>query len=156
MRNLIVEYWHSPNEERNCEVRNCIIENIDSGLFDRIHIFVEDSDHVSLFPNSELLKVHSCDRMNYGKLIDFSNTVTAPEDINVLANSDIAFDRAAATQGFAGDHGHAIDRTQVKGGSAGQVNACTDSAEISGGRYFDGSSLDERATVPIVAGAGKS
>jgi hypothetical protein len=101
MRNLILNYWKSENEERSIEVDRCIKQNLESKLFDRLIFFVIDSqkDHLlSIFNNIDYgniqVKIFNSfePSITYQKIIDICNTVVGTEDVNILSNSDIVFD----------------------------------------------------------------
>ena len=103
MRNLILNYWKSPYEERVKEVHDCIAANIESNLFDRCLFFVqkEQSNDLLSFvkhlPISKTsIKLLECSRnVTYNEIFGVCNTLySSKDDINVLANSDIQYDES--------------------------------------------------------------
>lgn len=87
---LIIEYYTPKNEHRNNEYLFCIEKNIESKLFEEIHVFVEEGSEL---PKNltENLKVHLDERKTFQDLFDFCNT-NFPNEICIISNTDIIFD----------------------------------------------------------------
>lgn len=103
MRNLILNYWKSPYEERVKEVHDCIAANIESNLFDRCLFFVQkeqSNDLLSFVKHLPISKtsiklLESSRNVTYNEIFGVCNTLySSKDDINVLANSDIQYDES--------------------------------------------------------------
>jgi hypothetical protein len=61
MKNLFLQYWESPCEERNKEVIDCILTNISSNFFDNIFIFTNNIFPVHLSKNNTKIIISKSD-----------------------------------------------------------------------------------------------
>ena len=80
--NYFVEYWDSGDDDRNKEVIDAINKNIESNLFDTVTVFSSNQE-----PKIKC-DITPCDRISYQMVFDI-----APSGVNILANSDISFDK---------------------------------------------------------------
>ena len=87
---LIIQYYTPNNEKRNSEYLYCINENMNSKLFDEIHIFVEEGSYLNLKLNGDVI-IHSDKRKNFQDLFKYCND-NFPNEICVISNTDIIFD----------------------------------------------------------------
>jgi hypothetical protein len=81
--NLFVEYFEHPNKEREQELKDTLLKNICSGLFDNVFIFSQKQ--YDFLPNVILIE----NRVNF---LDYIQYFT--DDINIVANLDIEFDES--------------------------------------------------------------
>ena len=118
MINLHTQYYFTNNAERQKEINECLLKNINNRYIGAIYIYVATLDDHDLFLKTELYnslsyykKSKICVIFNYHKeykyqydrnkmtYFDFLQTAsncTSNEFVNVLANSDIYFDETIA------------------------------------------------------------
>lgn len=87
---LIIEYYKPSNDTRNSEYLYCIEKNIESKLFEQIHVFVEEGSVLPDILSKEVI-VHLDKRKTFQDLFDFCN-IEFPDEICIIANTDIIFD----------------------------------------------------------------
>ena len=122
---LITQYYLPKWEERQIEIDECLIHNLNNHLIDEIHLFIEqdyDFDKFKSNPNfSKLVFVNSTERLSYKQAFEYSNRHCSSNDIILLANSDIYFnetlskiDTYSFDQTFYGLTRHEITETGLK------------------------------------------
>ena len=104
--NLFVSFWKSDSDIRNLEIIDTYIKNASVDIFDNIYIFIENeldneylnnSIHSTIETSVTKSKIHYIvlnERTTYQLIIDFINTISSVNDINVIANSDILFNHS--------------------------------------------------------------
>ena len=95
---LLTQYYVTDLENRQQELDETLINNINHPLINEIHLFVEkdynfDSiqSKVTNFNKVKLIKTDK--RLNYKMCFDYSNKNIADNNIVILANSDIYFNK---------------------------------------------------------------
>lgn len=92
---LITQYYIPKWKERELEINECLVNNLQNPLLDEIHLFVEkeyDYSWIQDNPNYHKIKLISTkERLSYKQAFDYSNDLSS-NDIIILANSDIYFD----------------------------------------------------------------
>lgn len=92
---LITQYYLPKWGERQLEIDECFINNLNNPNIDEIHLFIEqdyDFDKFKSNPNfSKLVFVNSTERLSYKQAFEYSNRNFSSNDIILLANSDIYF-----------------------------------------------------------------
>jgi hypothetical protein len=89
MVNLYTSYYQDKNPKRQKELLYCLKKNIENPLIDNIFLIVEGE--VKLPINGKLIIIEA-NRPTYRNFFDLINdTVTSPNDISILANTDIYF-----------------------------------------------------------------
>lgn len=88
---LYTSYFNPPSELRSNELKHAILSNCNSGLFDKVYIIHDakcrkDIDH----PLIEWIFLEW--RPTYSDFFNIINFNTDPDTINVMGNTDIAFD----------------------------------------------------------------
>lgn len=92
--NLHTIFWDSKNDERNNEIIDSFNKNISLNIFDKIFIYLEqDTDKLNHIKNSKIKIIHLYTRPTYQLIFDTSNILTNSDEINILSNSDIIFDK---------------------------------------------------------------
>jgi hypothetical protein len=91
MIRLFTTIYAEGRPERQAEYLRALSHNIDCFAIDRVFILAEGGDE--LLPSSRKLTVRSTARRpTYEEYFAWVNEVAAPDDISILANSDISFD----------------------------------------------------------------
>ena len=89
--NLSIDYYNDSHPERQREIDYCLVKNIENEHIDHIYMFLQSGcvppeiskvDKVTILNHPE--------RMTYADF--FKHTQRFPDDINILANTDIYFD----------------------------------------------------------------
>jgi hypothetical protein len=89
MVNLYTSYYQDKDAKRQKELLHCLEKNIENPLIDNIFLIVEGE--VKLPINGKLIIIEA-NRPTYRNFFDLINdTVTSPNDISILANTDIYF-----------------------------------------------------------------
>jgi hypothetical protein len=87
---LFTSWYHSDNEQRNEENRICLQKNFENPLISKIILLCDNNSEESVCVNSKIGIVIVGDRPTYA---DFFKVMQGfPDDIKILANSDIYFD----------------------------------------------------------------
>ena len=88
--NLLIEYFTSPNINRDSEYKTCTNENIKNLLIERIYIFISDDSKLDIQSDKiEIVKIDK--RPTFKFLFEFCNT-NLSNQICIIANTDIFFD----------------------------------------------------------------
>lgn len=90
MTRLFISYYQDKNQDRQEELDECLSRNITNDLIDEIHLLLEYP--LTLPNNKKIIKAHVKARPSYSVFFEYINSLTRPEDISILANSDIYFD----------------------------------------------------------------
>lgn len=92
MVNLYTSFYQDKSPIRQKELLYCLKQNINNPLIDNIYLIVENE--VKL-PLSDKLIVINQPRPTYRNFFDLVNsTVTSPNDISIISNTDIYFDES--------------------------------------------------------------
>ena len=90
MVNLYTSYYQDKNATRQKELLYCLTQNINNPLIDNVYLIVEGE---AKLPISDKLIIINANRPTYRNFFDLVNTtVTGPNDISIIANTDIYFD----------------------------------------------------------------
>lgn len=91
---LFTTYYRSPNVLRDAENRECIIRNLANPLFDEVHVLLDEglAELEFVEDSPRLIQVALGQRPKFSDLFSYINQRSAPDDINVLANTDIYFE----------------------------------------------------------------
>lgn len=91
MINLFVNYYIDTLPERQKEIDSCLLKNIQNENIGRIIVFISNDCQlpIALHSNKITQVIHN-ERLTYMRF--FQQTQSYPNDINILANSDIYFD----------------------------------------------------------------
>ena len=91
----MTQYYIPKWNERELEINECLVNNLQNPLLDEIHLFVEkeyDFSWIQDNPNYYKIKlIPTKERLSYKQAFDYSNDLSS-NDIIILANSDIYFD----------------------------------------------------------------
>jgi hypothetical protein len=91
MINLFTEYYISRNSERQDELEFCLRHNLDNQYIDRVYLFCHEDE--CRLQHDKIVAVKIGGRLRYADFFQFINqTRRQPEEIFILANSDIHFD----------------------------------------------------------------
>jgi hypothetical protein len=89
MVNLYTSFYQDKDAKRQKELLHCLKKNIENPLIDNIFLIVEGE--VKLPINGKLIIIEA-NRPTYRNFFDLINdTVTSPNNISILANTDIYF-----------------------------------------------------------------
>lgn len=96
--NLFISLYNEKNKSRRDELHECLMNNLKSNLFTTVWIIAEadENNKVDYISNYNvqpyIVNVLPCTvRPTFETFFDCINRVTADEDINIIANSDIYF-----------------------------------------------------------------
>lgn len=96
MRNLFTTWYDCGNAERQKELDHCLRMNVESRLFDEIHLYVDDETKLPEWTEQKVNLVTGVSgKPKYSDFILLINSVflTLPSDsTNIIANTDIIFD----------------------------------------------------------------
>jgi hypothetical protein len=87
--NLIIEYFKSPNSQRDFEYKYCISENIKNSKIKKIWVFISD-DSVLDIESDKIHIIKIIHRPTYNFLIDWSNQ-NLKDEICIISNGDIFY-----------------------------------------------------------------
>lgn len=91
MIRLFINYYEDPRPERQAELLECICRNLINPYIDKIHILIDDPAPEEF--NSDKIVLHEIDtRPTYDDFIKIIKSVSIPEDVNIISNTDIWFD----------------------------------------------------------------
>ena len=93
--NLYISLYNEKNSDRQNELHKCLFKNIKNSYIDAIHILLEPNDYeifksLAGFKKVFVYKIKS--RPTYAMYFNIINQVTAPNNINIISNTDIYFD----------------------------------------------------------------
>lgn len=92
MVNIFVSVYKEPNETRNKELVHCLLQNINNENVDKVYILLEPSSEYKPESSKEVvIQLHK--RPTFGSYFEVVNSVSGREDINIIINSDIYFDK---------------------------------------------------------------
>ena len=98
MINLYLHYFSHKNKNRQLEIHQCIMNNINNKYIDRIYLILENREDINneyIIEYNKNKKVYISTlnkRLNFSEIFTFVNSVTHAEDINIVSNLDIYFD----------------------------------------------------------------
>lgn len=93
MINLFIPYYIDKSDSRMQELNKCLAKNTDNDSIDRV--FIIHDLPIVLFPNKKgerIIEMNIQYRPTYAAMFDIINSVTGPDDWNILINSDIYLD----------------------------------------------------------------
>lgn len=88
--NLFINYYIDPNEQRNHELQTCLYNNIGCGAISRIYLIGNIEPWT--FNYNKVTAVTELSRPAFKGFFNIINKFTQPNDINIIANSDIYFE----------------------------------------------------------------
>ena len=97
MIQLFTTFYLEKNPNRRDEYEECFRRNRDSGLFSAIYILTEEpeaSPQVESTTDTKIVIQRQPHRPTFSEIFQFINSVTEPDNINVLSNTDIIFDNS--------------------------------------------------------------
>lgn len=87
---LFTTSYHEPLAARSAEYRECLQKNLQNPLIDQICVLDE---HSGCLPVHHRIKVRSVQsRPTYADFFEWVNQLAGPQDVSLIANSDIHFD----------------------------------------------------------------
>jgi hypothetical protein len=92
MVKLFTTYYREADEIRRSELELCLLKNIRSSVFDKVYILSE-ADQLP-FVDSRVTMIKVSTRPTFQKIVDTLNSLVSDEDIVVVSNTDIYFDRS--------------------------------------------------------------
>ena len=90
--NLFTTYYNEENNFRKQELLSCMQKNILNKTISKITIFNEGESLAYLTP-TKIKEVFIEKRPTYRDFINYINANSNPDDINIIANTDIFFDK---------------------------------------------------------------
>lgn len=94
MIRLFTSAYPESNPDRRQELEICLQNNVNSLLFDSIHLLLENVERPAVEADS-LRTRHISSRPTYLDYFNWINEVATSDDISIIANSDIYFDENA-------------------------------------------------------------
>ena len=92
---LYTTFYNEKNEARKAELMTCIQRNAQNPSIACVVVFNEGDSLTYLEPN-KLKDIQIAQRPTYNDFINYINKNTNPEDIHIIANTDIFFDKHIA------------------------------------------------------------
>jgi hypothetical protein len=89
---LYTTYYNEKKEARQLELLTCLENNLNNTAVTSVTVFNEGGD-LSQFALRKLTVVNITQRPTYQDFINYINTHTGEEDIHIIANTDIYFDK---------------------------------------------------------------
>ncbi len=99
--NLYIDFYFDKNPERFEELRYCLEHNLNNDLIDHVVVYADEKDADRLFQflyEFKSVKILTCFKKNRPTYNDFfvaMNHVTHKNDINIISNADIYFDKTS-------------------------------------------------------------
>lgn len=93
--NLYTTFYNEKNEARKEELLACIQKNANNPSIASVTVFNE-GDSLAYLNSNKIRDVQISRRPTYNDFLAFINTSTTPEDIHIVANTDIFFDKHIA------------------------------------------------------------
>lgn len=91
--NLYYNYFKSVFPERIPEIDYCFKMSVEDKNIDRIYLFDETR---AIGETDKIKPVHIDKRLHFRDYFNFMNTVTKPEDVNIIINTDCYFDHSSS------------------------------------------------------------
>ncbi|MBE9490657.1 MAG: hypothetical protein IMY67_10215 [Bacteroidetes bacterium] len=90
MIRLITSYYLDSNSDRQSEIDECLSNNVNNEYLDEILLFCKS------IPNTKnkKIKIIKSNRPTFNDFLTHVNDITGEEDINILSNTDIFFDKS--------------------------------------------------------------
>lgn len=88
MIRLFTSYYEDQDKERDKEIKECLKKNIENRIIDEIVLISE------VEVSGDRCKVVMGERPTYDDFFKLINEVASPDDISIIANSDIYFDKS--------------------------------------------------------------
>ena len=89
--NLSIDYYNDKHPERQRELEHCLAKNIENEYIDHIYMFLQPNCVPPEFSKVDKVTIfNSPEQVTYAEF--FRHTQQFPDDINILANTDIFFD----------------------------------------------------------------
>lgn len=88
---LLIEYYRPSDGQRESEYLTCIKANLDSKIFEKIIVFIDNKDTYIPFEDDTLEIVYVNNRLTYSSFFKYCNE-NFNNDICVVSNTDIIFD----------------------------------------------------------------
>lgn len=93
MINLFIEYYKSPETERQKELDYCIKNNLENSNIDRVILFY--TQETCSIQNDKITRARIDGRLRYADFfLHVRNGIFSDDDVFILANSDIYFDES--------------------------------------------------------------
>lgn len=92
--NLFINFYTDPNHERREELLTCLQNNIACEFIDKIYLIGE----TFFSTDSKIICIPFNSRPTYRDFFNIINQHTKPNDINIIANSDIYFKEVSYAQ----------------------------------------------------------
>ncbi len=89
MVNLFTSYYLDKNPKRQAEIDHCLIENLMNPKIDRVYILTSEKLQIKDSLKAQVVVINK--RETFNDYFEVINIYTKPEDINIIANSDIYF-----------------------------------------------------------------
>lgn len=117
MIRLFTSYYNEPSPERKAELDTCLRRNIDHHLIDEVHVLCEA-------PCPESVVQHTMKaRPKFADFFRIANRYAGPDDITIIANSDIHFDDTLKHLQIKHHEAYALTRWDNIGGRITFMNA---------------------------------
>jgi len=91
---LFTSYYKDKSTVRQAELELCMKMNKNNKAIDKIYVFLEGKKQDFNCLKHDKIKVIETSRPTYKMFFELVNSVTQPEDINIIANTDIFFDES--------------------------------------------------------------
>lgn len=115
MLRLFTTAYPESDPARRTDYETCLAHNLSCPLIDETHVFAEAGVEAGFPVNAKLYTRSISVRPTYADFFSWINETTGPEDISIIANTDIFFDRslALAARLVSPDHCLALSRWDV-------------------------------------------
>ena len=85
---LILQFYKSPNKERNKEIQKCLKKNLENEFVDEIFLFTEGTN-LNIPSDKKIKEIPLKTRLSYANCIDAIQRLIGPGKLVVFANADI-------------------------------------------------------------------
>ena len=94
MINLFTSYYTHPNPQRNSEIVDCVVKNLQNPFIDNVYLLIEKTLEGFDKTDSKLHFVNLKERPTFNKFFEVANNYAKKNTISIIANSDIYFDES--------------------------------------------------------------
>lgn len=88
---LLIEYYRPSDGQRESEYLTCIKANLDSKIFEKVVVFIDNKDTYIPFTDDALEVIYVNKRLTYSEFFKYCNN-NYKDNICVVSNTDIIFD----------------------------------------------------------------
>lgn len=92
MINLFIQYYKDKSPDRQNELDNCLLNNIQCAAIDKIYVISESEIDSQILSNDKIVELIHEARPTYNIFFEAIRMYSKDDDWNIIANTDIYFD----------------------------------------------------------------